>query len=165
MKAAEAAKYYQMAADQGDVIGSHWIGVFYHDGFGVTKNLDKAIENLTVGVNAGNGQSMYQMYLIHSGTPGQDEKYKDPVKAYRFLLDAIYTGVTYFDEIKAYFSLHVDALKDTFSKNNPHLTLDLNNNDDIKARHNAFVDELKVNFSSALGKDRMYHRPCGFLND
>ena len=53
--ASEAAKYYQMSADQGDVIGNHWIGVFYHEGFGVVKNLEKAIEYLTVGVNAGNG--------------------------------------------------------------------------------------------------------------
>jgi len=64
-----------------------------------------------------------------------------------------------------YFKLHVDQLKDDFAKSNPHLTLDLNNTDDIIARHSAFLDELKVNFSSALGKERMYHRPCGFLND
>jgi len=24
---------------------------------------------------------------------------------------------------------------------------------------------MKGNFSAALGRDRMYHRPCGFLND
>ena len=31
--------------------------------------------------------------------------------------------------------------------------------------HDAFVGELKVKFSAALGKDRLYNRPCGFLND
>ena len=36
---------------------------------------------------------------------------------------------------------------------------------DIKNMHQAYISELKVNFSTALGKDRMYHRPCGFLND
>jgi hypothetical protein len=56
-------------------------------------------------------------------------------------------------------------LKEDFAKGNPHLTLDLNDTDDITARHNAFMDELKVNFSSALSKERLYHRPCGFLND
>ena len=65
-------------------------------------------------------------------------------------MDAIYTGVTYFEEAKAYFSKHVDVLKTEFEKNNPHLTLDLNDENDIKARHGAFVDELKVNFSTAL---------------
>lgn len=44
-----------MSADQGDSIGNHWIGVFYHEGFGVTKNLDKAVEYLTKGVATGNG--------------------------------------------------------------------------------------------------------------
>ena len=57
---------------------------------------------------------MYQMYLIHSGGPGQDDNKKDPVKAYRYLLDAILTGVTYFEEAKAYFKKHVDVLKDVF---------------------------------------------------
>ena len=41
-KAALAAKYYMMSAEQGDVIGSHWIGVFYHEGFGVSKDIGKA---------------------------------------------------------------------------------------------------------------------------
>lgn len=31
--------------------------------------------------------------------------------------------------------------------------------------HDAFVGELKNGFSAALGKDRLYNRPCGFLND
>lgn len=31
--------------------------------------------------------------------------------------------------------------------------------------HEAFIGELKVGFSTALGKDRLYNRPCGFLND
>lgn len=41
----------------------------------------------------------------------------------------------------------------------------MNNTEDIVARHNAFIDEMKGNFSAALGKDRLHHRPCGFLND
>jgi hypothetical protein len=36
---------------------------------------------------------------------------------------------------------------------------------DILNMHSAFINELKVNFASALSKDRLYHRPCGFLND
>ena len=42
----QAAKYYLMSAEQGDVIGLHWIGVFYHEGFGVAKNIEKAVEYL-----------------------------------------------------------------------------------------------------------------------
>ena len=80
-------------------------------------------------------------------------------------MNAITNGVTYFDEIKAYFKLHIDLLKNEFATNNPHLTLDMSNTDDINARHVAHCDEMKVNFGAALGKDRMYHRECGFLND
>jgi TPR repeat protein len=30
-----AAKYYMTSAEQGDILGCHWLGVFYHEGFGV----------------------------------------------------------------------------------------------------------------------------------
>lgn len=58
-KAKLAAKYYMTSSEQGDVIGTHWMGVFYHEGFGLSKNLEKAIEYLTKAAAAGNGQSMY----------------------------------------------------------------------------------------------------------
>lgn len=50
---------------------------------------------------------------------------KDAKSAYRYLLDAIYTGVTYFEEIKDYFKNNIDVLAEEFAKNNPHLTLDM----------------------------------------
>lgn len=31
--------------------------------------------------------------------------------------------------------------------------------------HDAHIGELKSDFSGALGKDRLYHRPFGFIND
>mgnify|MGYP003343609829 CR=1 FL=1 len=34
-----AARCYLSSAEQGDVIGLHWMGVFYHEGFGVAKNI------------------------------------------------------------------------------------------------------------------------------
>ena len=30
---------------------------------------------------------------------------------------------------------------------------------------NEHLTEMKNDFSSCLGKDRLYHKPCGFLND
>jgi TPR repeat protein len=54
-----AAKYYMISADQEDVIGMHWIGVFYHEGYGVAKNIEKAIQYLEKAAAAGNGQSLY----------------------------------------------------------------------------------------------------------
>lgn len=61
-----------ISAEQGDVVGMHWIGVFYHEGFGVAKNVKKAIDFLTRAANLGNGQSLYQLYLIHSGRKDDD---------------------------------------------------------------------------------------------
>lgn len=36
---------------------------------------------------------------------------------------------------------------------------------DILNMHDAGLGEIKSTFSNALSKDRMYHRPCGFIND
>jgi TPR repeat protein len=50
-----AAKYYATSAESGDIVGKHWLGVFYHEGFGVNKNVTKAIELLEEAANEGNG--------------------------------------------------------------------------------------------------------------
>lgn len=95
-------------------MGTHWIGVFYHEGFGVSKNLDKAIEYLTKAAEGGNGQSFYQLYLIHSGQEGQDPSYKKPEVAYKNLMKAIQLGVTYFDEAMHFFKDNFDVLAPIF---------------------------------------------------
>lgn len=165
-KAKLAARYYMTSADSDDVIGSHWIGVFYHEGFGVTKNVQKAIEYLSKAAAAGNGQSLYQLYIIHSGKEGQDASLKNPEKAYEYLMTAIFNGVTYFDEVLAFFVDNYSVLAPIYvkSKNLP-IEVNAETEKDIKNMHQAYIAELKVNFSAALGKDRMYHRPCGFIND
>lgn len=61
-----AAKYYNMSAERGDQLGIHWMGVFYHLGFGVQRNVEKAIEYLRKSSKVGNGQSSYQLYVIYS---------------------------------------------------------------------------------------------------
>jgi len=43
-----------MSAEQEDVIGMHWIGVFYQEGFGVTKDTSKALEFLLKAAERGN---------------------------------------------------------------------------------------------------------------
>jgi len=53
--AAEAAKYYSMSADQGCTVGTHWMGVFYHLGIGVPKNVEKALVLLRKASKEGNG--------------------------------------------------------------------------------------------------------------
>ena len=41
-----AAKYYKRTADEGCLVGLHWLGVFYHQGKGVGKDVKKAIDLL-----------------------------------------------------------------------------------------------------------------------
>lgn len=164
-----AARFYALSADQNDVIGTHWMGVFYHEGFGVLKNMTKAQEYLNRAAEAGNGQSYYQLYLIHSGKEGQSQELKDPIKAYRYLLNAINRGATFFEEAVSFFRSNYKELVDEFIKIN-NLTLATQDDSEesknnIINMHDAFINELKTNFSSALSKDRLYNRPCGFLND
>lgn len=166
LKAAEAAKYYQMSAEQGDIPGKHWIGVFYHEGFGVSKNISKAMEYLTEAATAGNCQSMYQLFLIQSGREGQDPKYKNVAEAYKWLIRGTQNGATFFDDANAFFKEHYDALAPAFvDLKKLGLTVEEKNKADIMNMHNATVNEAKNDFSACLGKDRLYHKPCGFLND
>lgn len=58
-KSVIAAKYYLHSAEKGDIIGCHWMGVFYDEGFGVNKNLEKSIDFLKTSAEAGNGHSMF----------------------------------------------------------------------------------------------------------
>lgn len=161
-----AAKYYQMSAEQGDIIGLHWMGVFYHEGFGVAKNLEKAILFLTKASNAGNGQSMFQLYTLFSGKEGQSKKLFNAEIAYGHLLNAILHGVTYFDEAINFFKACFEVLAPVFVKAKG-IALEVNEDTkkDITNMHDSYIKELKVNFSAALSKERLYHRPCGFLND
>lgn len=76
------------------------MGVFYHLGFGVSKNVDKAIEYLSRSAKEGNGQSQFQLYLIHK----DEEGYKDVKKAYYFLEKAILNGVSNFDQLQLLFT-------------------------------------------------------------
>jgi len=74
--------------------------------------------------------------------------------------------VSFFDEAIAYFNDNYDVLAPIFVRqNNLDIELTDDTRKDILNMHDAMIGELKVNFSSALSKDRLYHRPCGFLND
>ena len=39
------------------------------------------------------------------------------------------------------------------------------NEKDILNMHEAWLNEIKNDFSAALSKDRLYHKPAGFIND
>ena len=39
------------------------------------------------------------------------------------------------------------------------------NKEEVIKLHEAYINEIKSAFSSALGKDRLYQRPVGFMQD
>ena len=54
------------------------MGVFYMEGHGVARNVDKAELNLQKAAKMGNGQSNFQLFQLYS----QVEEKKDVEKAY-----------------------------------------------------------------------------------
>ena len=166
-KAALAARYYMISAEQGDVVGMHWIGVFYHEGFGVSKDIAKAAEFLSKAADMGNCQSMYQLHMLKSGNEGQDDDFRNVEESYQWLLKGIQSGATFFEDAIKYFKLHYDVLAPVFLKQKQ-LGFDATDGSkkaDILNLHDAGISEMKNDFSTSLGKDRLYHKPCGFLND
>ena len=89
------------------------MGVYYHLGIGVAKNVEKAIDLLRKSSKVGNGQSSYQLYVIYS----QEEGFKDVVKAYYYLEKAIQVGVTMFDDFQKLFKENYEQLSEIFLKN------------------------------------------------
>ena len=132
------------------------------EGFGVPKNLDKAIGLLTEAAKMGNGQSHFQLFLLYS----QVEEKKDVVLAYKHLNKAVTRGVTFFDQMNAYFKANYDVLAPVFLETKkPAGGLTVENKAEVQNLHDAFVHEIQQNFMAALARDRMYKRPCGSVTD
>jgi TPR repeat protein len=152
-----------MSAEQGCLIGIHWMGVFYHLAFGVPKNLPKAVEYLTKAAKRGNGQSCYQLACLYANEEGE---YLDIKKSYAFFEKALLYGVSMFDEFHGLFRAHFDVLAPIFlTVKKPTTMINKDNNEEVVKLHEAYVNEMKTAFSGALGKDRLYKRPVGFMQD
>lgn len=88
------------------------------------------------------------------------------MQAYKCLNRAVTRGVTYFDELNAYFKDNYDVLAPYFLETKkPAGGLTVANQEEILNLHNAFVNEIQQGFMAALAKDRMYKRPCGSVTD
>lgn len=77
-------------------------------------------------------------------------------------------GVSFFDEFHQLFKDNFDELSPVFlnKKSQQNNTLiDKSNSQDVLKLHEAYVNEMKTSFSQALGKDRLYQRPTGFMQD
>ena len=120
-------------------MGTHWMGVFYMEGFGVAKNLDKAEEMLLRAAKMGNGQSNFQLFALYSGS---DERKRDVVKAYRQLTKAVTRGVTYFDQLHAYFKENFEVLGPVFCEiRKPPETVDRTDRTQLENLHEAMIND------------------------
>jgi len=75
-------------------------------------------------------------------------------------------GVTFFDQMNEYFKDNYDVLAEDFLKvRKPGADVSKEVKQEVLNLHEAHVNELKTNFMAALGRDRMYKRPCGSVTD
>ena len=139
------------------------MGVFYHLGFGVSKNLSKAVEYLTRSAKTGNGQSCYQLAVLYLNEEGE---FKNVKRAYSYFEKALLNGVSFFDEFQGLFANNYDELSPIFLESNkPSAMINKDNKNEVIKLHEAYVNEIKTSFSQALGRDRLYQRPVGFMQD
>lgn len=157
-----AAKYYGFSADQGCLVGIHWLGVFYRMGFGVQENKEKSLEYLTKASKMGNCLSSYQLASFYA----TEESIKDVKKAYYYLEKAVLNGMSQFDDLHHIFKENQEVLTPIFLANKkPSTLVDKDNKDQVLNLHESYVNELKTTFSSALSKDRLYQRAAGFIEE
>ena len=94
------------------------------------------------------------------------EEKKNPALAYKHLVKAVSMGVTFFDVLNQFFKDHYDVLGEEFVRNRkPGADFAKEKKEEVINLHEAFVNEMRTNFMAALGRDRMYKRPCGSVTD
>jgi TPR repeat protein len=110
----------------------------------------------------GNCLSCFQLATMYT----QEEGLKNPEKAYYYLEKALLNGVSNFDDLHHIFKENQEVLAPIFLKNrSPSALVDKNDKQQVLNLHEAYVNELKGSFSVALGKDRLYQRAAGFIED
>lgn len=135
------------------------MGIYYMEGFGVAMNLDKSEALLAAAAHAGNGQSLYQLFLLYSTMAPK----KDVGKAYLSMIKALQMGVTQYEAADKFFKENFETLSPLFTKLRQHEGV--MDRKQIENLHDAYLNELKEAFSAKLGKDRLYERPSGFVTD
>jgi len=64
-----------------------------------------------------------------------------------------------------FFKDNYDKLAPVFLKNKSHDDITPENKEGVMSLHKAFINDMQEKFMGALGKDRMYKRPCGAVTD
>jgi len=131
------------------------------EGFGVPKDMNKAEAFLKDASIMGNGQSSFQLFMLYCA-----EEKKDLKLAYKYLHKACLSGVTFFEQMNRFFVENYDAVLPMYLElKKPSSLVNIENRKEVENMHKGYTDELKKTFSAALSKDRMYHNPCGFIED
>ena len=74
--------------------------------------------------------------------------------------------MSFFDEFHALFRDNYDELSPLFlASKKPTTLIATTNKTDVLNLHAAYLGEMKLTFSQAMGKDRLYQRPVGFMQD
>ena len=85
--------------------------------------------------------------------------------AYKNLCKAVTKGVTFFDQMNAYFKENYDELAPVFLETKKPNGITVENKNEVQNLHDAYVKEIQDSFMAALARDRMYKRPCGSVTD
>lgn len=71
-----------------------------------------------------------------------------------------------FDKLQELFKNNYDELAPVFIQSKkPSALINKDNKQDVLNLHEAYINDLRNSFSTALGKDRLYLRPAGFIQE
>jgi hypothetical protein len=152
---------YKKSAELGDLVANYWVGVLYHRGQGVDKDVKTAIKYLETAREKGNCQADYELFDIYA----REESYEDYPKAYNYFLDAIENGFTSFQELQDFFKKNIKELTPAFLKRKHSEELKLDSDEEIINLHDAMVNELMNKFTNAMRKDQLYKRATAYMTD
>ena len=152
---------YKKSAELGDLIANYWVGVLYHRGLGVDKDLTESIRYLERAVELGNCQADYELFDIYAR---EEDKLNLPL-AYDYFCSAVENGFTSFQELIEFFKKNVTELRDHFLKRKHSEELKLDSEEEVLNLHNAYVNEMMNKFTNAMRKDQLYKRATAYMTD
>ncbi|RAP28943.1 hypothetical protein DID78_04400 [Candidatus Marinamargulisbacteria bacterium SCGC AG-343-D04] len=89
----EAVKWFQKAANQGDVyskysVYSHYsLGCMYQEGKGVDQDLNEAVRLYTLAADQGNAPAQYNLGWMYENVRGVNESFQKAARWYRLAVD------------------------------------------------------------------------------
>ena len=79
----EAAKWYRLAAEQGDARGQYKLGVMYDNGEGLAKDVGEALKWYRLAAEQGDACAQYSLGWMYENGDGVDKDLAEALKWYR----------------------------------------------------------------------------------